>query len=63
MALKLNSAVFGTEVAINQSGETGVVTGFASHQRVKSKQFFVEYRANDGCYREAWFHGDQLTEI
>lgn len=63
MALKLNSAAFGTVVKIRVSGEQGVVTGFAQHQRVKSKQFFVEYQAADGRSTEAWFYEDQLVEV
>lgn len=63
MALKLNSTAFGTKVAISDSGETGTVTAFAQYQRNKAKQFFVEFRGNDGCYREGWFYADQLTEL
>lgn len=61
--LSLNSTCFGVAVAIQSSGETGIVTGFAQHQRSKAKQFFVEYRGNDGCYREAWFFEDQLSVL
>lgn len=63
MALKLNSSAFGTKVAINHSGEVGIVTGFASYQRSKAKHFYVEYRGADGCAKENWFYEDQLSEI
>ena len=63
MTLKLNSTAVGTVVKIRASEEQGVVTGFAQHQRLKSKQFFVEYKAADGRASEAWFHEDQLIEV
>lgn len=64
MPLKLNQSAFGTPVRVTISGEEGVVTGFACHQRSKSsKQFLVEYRDGRGCATQDWFHEDQLTEI
>lgn len=63
MSLKFNSAVFGSKVKINSSGEAGVVTGYAQHQRSKGKQFFVEYVTGIGTYKESWFFEDQLTLI
>lgn len=64
MALKLNGTVFGTQVYITRSNETGTVTGYASHQRSKSsKQFYVEYVTADGRAAEGWFFEDQLTVV
>lgn len=63
MSLKVNSTAFGVKVAIAVSGETGTVTGYCQHMRGKTKMFFVEYRGNDGCCRDGWFHEDQLSEI
>lgn len=60
MSLKLNSKVFGVDVRIKVSGETGTITGFAQHSRGKQKQFYVEYKAADGRATEGWFHEDQL---
>ncbi len=63
MSLKLSSAVFGTRVSITRSGETGTINGFVLRKRTKTKQFFVEYTAANGCACKAWFHEDQLTVI
>lgn len=64
MALKLNSTVFGTNVAITASGERGTIAGFASYKRQKgAKQFLVEYVAGDGRFVTDWFFEDQLSEL
>lgn len=60
MALKTNTAVFGTPVRIKTSGEDGTITGFCRHQRSKQPQFFVEYKGGDGRFTQDWFYDDQL---
>ena len=63
MSLKLNKTCFGTKVRIARSGEQGVVTGFAQHQRSKSPQFFIEYTDGNGCAHETWAHVDELEVV
>lgn len=63
MALKLNSTVFGAAVRIKRSSEAGKITGFASHMRGKTKQFYVEYLGADGRATEDWFHEDQIEMV
>jgi len=59
--MKLNTTVFGTKVTIAISGETGIVTGFSQHMRMKQKQFFVEYQNALGVATDGWFTEDQLV--
>lgn len=58
-----NKTVFGTEVMIARSGEKGVVTAFARHQRTRPVQYFVEYTNAMGVASEEWFHEDQLSVV
>ena len=59
--LSANKTCFGKAVKITRSGEIGVITGFALHQRNRQPQFFVEYKAADGRAVDAWLYEDQIT--
>lgn len=63
MTLKANSTAFGKTVRILVSGETGMISAFASYQRQKEKQFLVEYKAADGRAVENWFFESQIELV
>lgn len=62
-SLKLAKSVFGVNVKIKISGETGTIMAFSLHKRQNTKQFLVEYCAADGRAAENWFAEDQLEVI
>lgn len=61
MKIPLNTTCYGLDVIINISGETGKITGFCRHMRMKQGQFFVEYKSADGRFCDGWFTEDQIA--
>ena len=51
----------GQSVQITISGERGRIAGRAECADGGLNQYYVEYKAADGCAREGWFTADRLS--